>query len=93
VSLSRGDIRSYYDGFANATVWPLFHDLVGTPEFRGEWWRAYQHANEAFAAATVAAARSLDDPVLWVHDYHLMLTPELIRRSSAASIRFFLHIP
>jgi trehalose 6-phosphate synthase len=93
VSLSRADIRFHYNGFANATIWPLFHDFVQTPEFGGEWWKGYQHASEAFSAATVAALRSLKDPVLWVHDYHFLLTPALIRASSSASIRFFLHIP
>ncbi|GAB2730950.1 alpha,alpha-trehalose-phosphate synthase (UDP-forming) [Nocardioides pakistanensis] len=94
VTLSRGDARDYYDGFANATLWPLFHDLVGTPAFDRSWWEAYVRANEAFATATLEAGRQLQDPVYWVHDYHLMLAPGMLRaKAPDAQVRFFLHIP
>ncbi|MGN6130642.1 MAG: alpha,alpha-trehalose-phosphate synthase (UDP-forming) [Nocardioidaceae bacterium] len=93
VSLSRADVRDYYDGFANATLWPLFHDLVGTPTFDRSWWEAYERTNRAFAEATTAAAEDLERPVVWVHDYHLMLVPGLLREAGAADVRFFLHIP
>jgi trehalose 6-phosphate synthase len=93
VSLSRSDVRDYYDGFANATLWPLFHDLVGTPTFDRDWWAAYERANRAFATATTAAVEGLQQPLVWVHDYHLMLVPGLLRAAGVADVRFFLHIP
>jgi trehalose 6-phosphate synthase len=93
VPLSRTDIRDYYDGFANATLWPLFHDLVGTPVFDRQWWEAYQRCNEALADEAISAAQGLQHPVFWVQDYHLMLVPELLRRRSGRNVRFFLHIP
>jgi alpha,alpha-trehalose-phosphate synthase [UDP-forming] len=93
VRLGRGEVGDYYDGFANATLWPLFHDLVGTPVFDSSWWRAYERANQRFADAGLRAISDGSDDMLWVHDYHLMLTPRLMREHTDASIRFFLHIP
>ncbi len=93
VSLSRTEVRDYYDGFANATLWPLFHDLVGTPVFDRGWWEAYRRTNRAFAEAATRAADGLERPVIWVHDYHLMLVPGLLREAGAPDVRFFLHIP
>lgn len=93
VSLGRTDVRDYYDGFSNATLWPLFHDLVGTPVFDRQWWEAYQRCNRAMADEAAAAADDLTDPVFWIHDYHLMLVPRMLRDGSDRNIRFFLHIP
>ncbi len=93
VSLTRSDVRDYYDGFANATLWPLFHDLVGTPVFDRGWWAAYERANGAFAEAALRALDGLERPLVWVHDYHLMLVPGLLREAGVSDVRFFLHIP
>jgi trehalose 6-phosphate synthase len=85
----------YYHGFSNQTLWPLLHDLVHQPVIDRTWWEAYRRANELFAAAArrldaVSGARA----VMWVHDYHLMLLPELLRRQgSKAPILYFLHTP
>jgi trehalose 6-phosphate synthase len=89
VSLSRRDAADYYHGFANRTLWPLLHGLVEQPVYDRGWWGAYRRANEAFAAADERGRR-----LRWVHDYHLMLLPELLRRGGAdGPIAFFLHIP
>jgi trehalose 6-phosphate synthase len=90
VSLSRREVDAYYHGFANRTLWPLLHGLVEQPVFDRASWDAYRLVNERFA--------SVDDPELvgmrWVHDYHLLLLPGLLRRrGSPGRIGFFLHVP
>lgn len=92
VRLDPADVDAYYGGFANRTLWPLFHDLVEVPVFDHEWWEAYRRVNERIAEA---AEGLLGDPAVgWVHDYHLLLVPGLLReRRPEARISFFLHIP
>jgi trehalose 6-phosphate synthase len=95
VSLSQAEVQGYYHGFANRTIWPLFHDLVVEPVIDRGWWRTYETVNQRFADAAAEVVAGLDTPpVLWVQDYHLMLLPELLRRAAPdAPIGFFLHIP
>jgi trehalose 6-phosphate synthase len=93
VSLPRDVARGYYDGFSNATLWPLMHNMVGTPEYLYSTWAAYQKANEAIAEATVSATAKPGSDLVWVHDYHLMLVPALLREAGIEHVRFFLHIP
>ncbi len=95
VSLSRSQVRGYYHGFANRTLWPLFHDLVVQPVVDRRWWRSYQDVNRRFAEVTATAIEGIEgDPLIWVQDYHLMLLPEMLRGISPASpLGFFLHIP
>jgi trehalose 6-phosphate synthase len=92
VSMTDEEVDAHYYGFANRTLWPLFHDLLAEPVFDRDWWRTYETINVRFADA--AAALDLDNPVFWVHDYHLMLAPEMLRqRVRNAAIGYFLHIP
>jgi trehalose 6-phosphate synthase len=95
VSLTAAQVRGYYHGFANRTLWPLFHDLVVQPVVDRRWWRTYQDVNRRFAEVTASAMAEMDgDPVIWVQDYHLLLLPELLRAiRPPAPIGFFLHIP
>lgn len=89
VTLGRRVADDYYHGFANRTLWPLLHGLVEQPLYDRGWWRAYREANEAFAAADAPGPG-----IRWVHDYHLLLLPELLRRRGTdGPIAFFLHIP
>jgi trehalose 6-phosphate synthase/phosphatase len=82
----------YYNGFSNATLWPLFHYFPQLTEFRNEDFDAYVAVNTLFAEKIVAFYEPGD--VIWVHDYQLMLLPQLLRRQLPdASIGFFLHIP
>ena len=95
VKLSRAQVRGFYHGFANRTLWPLFHDLIEQPVIDRRWWTCYREANQAFAEV---AARMLEQaatpPTLWVQDYHLLLLPHLLRElAPSAPIGFFLHIP
>jgi trehalose 6-phosphate synthase len=92
VPLSAEDLELFYEGMSNATVWPLYHDLVATPEFRREWWDQYVEVNQRFADA---ATEVVDDGgFVWVHDYQLQLVPGFIREKRPdVRIGFFLHIP
>jgi len=92
VFLSGTEMRRYYDGFANGFIWPVFHYLTGSVPNKTEDWPAYRDVNERFADAV--AERYHEGDLVWVHDYQLMLVPELLRRRLPhARIGFFLHIP
>jgi trehalose 6-phosphate synthase len=89
VALSRREVEDYYHGFANRTLWPLLHVLIEEPVFERRWWKAYCDVNERFAQVETHGGG-----LRWVHDYHLMLVPGLLRRAHAAGpIAFFLHVP
>jgi trehalose 6-phosphate synthase len=92
VALSSEDVEYYYEGFSNATLWPLYHDAVATPEYRREWWDTYVAVNQRFADRTAqVAARGA---VVWVQDYQLQLVPQMLRKQRPdLRIGFFLHIP
>ena len=95
VELSEQQVEGYYHGFANRTLWPLFHDLVEEPVIDRGWWRTYEEVNRRFAAtlADVVTASEVT-PLVWIQDYHLMLQPELVRAAAPdAPIGFFLHTP
>lgn len=82
----------FYNGFCNATLWPLFHYFPSFVEFDNETFKAYQEVNSVFAEAVTSCLEEND--IVWIHDYQLMLLPEMIRRKKpAATIGFFLHIP
>jgi trehalose 6-phosphate synthase len=92
VPLSAEEVDRYYEGFSNASLWPLYHDVVEKPEYQRSWWNSYVEVNKRFAdrAAEVAA----EGAVVWVHDYQLQLVPALLRqRRPDLTIGFFLHIP
>lgn len=82
----------YYNGFSNSTLWPLFHYFPSLIENKKEYFEAYKKINTLFADKILEIAEPGD--VIWVHDYQLMLLPQLIRqRLPNATIGFFLHIP
>ncbi len=92
VNLTQADIDGYYYGFSNRTVWPLFHYFLEYSEFESEYWKAYKNVNQKFADAILEKADG--DDTIWVHDYQLMLVPQMIReKRPEVSIGFFLHIP
>src|SRR5215472_4348395 len=92
VPLSQSEVARYYDGFANAVLWPLFHYLIDRIPAHGEYWDAYQSVNHKFA--DIVAKEYKEGDLVWVHDYQLMLVPALLRRRiPRAKIGFFLHIP
>ncbi|MCU0911577.1 MAG: trehalose-6-phosphate synthase, partial [Rhodobacteraceae bacterium] len=93
VWLSPEEVRGYYLGFANESLWPLCHNAYVRPVFREEDWFHYRTVNERFADAVVQEARS-DAPLVIVQDYHFALLPRMIRdRLPNATIASFWHIP
>ncbi|MCW2592807.1 MAG: trehalose 6-phosphate synthase [Mycobacterium sp.] len=92
VSLSADDVAEYYEGFSNATLWPLYHDVIVKPIYHRTWWDRYVDVNRRFAEATAkAAARGA---TVWIQDYQLQLVPKMLRKLRPdLTIGFFLHIP
>ncbi|MFJ4252811.1 trehalose-6-phosphate synthase [Microbacterium sp. NPDC090003] len=92
VSLSAQEVAEYYEGFANDTIWPLYHDVIAPPQFHREWWDAYVVVNRRFAEA--AAAAVAEGGTVWVHDYQLQLVPQMVRELRPdVTIGYFHHIP
>ncbi|WP_205314474.1 alpha,alpha-trehalose-phosphate synthase (UDP-forming) [Nocardioides houyundeii] len=92
VHLSADEVEEFYEGFSNATLWPLYHDVVAKPEFHREWWESYVRVNQRFAEK--AAAVAAKDATVWVHDYQLQLVPQMLRDLRPdLRIGFYLHIP
>jgi len=94
VQLSDSEVRHFYHGFANRTLWPLFHCLPERTRFDRQAWRTYETVNRRFATVTERFARENPGGLIWVHDYQLMRTPRHLRNEIAdARLAFFLHIP
>lgn len=92
VFLTDQEISHFYDGFSNSVLWPLFHYLPGRVDFDLPYWDVYKTVNEKFAD-TIAKSAGKND-LVWVHDYHLFLVPQLLRdRKPTLRTGFFLHIP
>jgi len=92
VGLSEAEVENYYEGFSNATLWPLYHDVIAPPEFHREWWDCYVVVNQRFARA--AARQAAMGATVWVHDYQLQLVPAMLREMRPdLRIGFFNHIP
>ena len=92
VPLTADELERYYEGFSNASLWPLYHDAVETPVYSRKWWDSYVRVNERFAveAARVAGKGA----TVWIQDYQLQLVPAMLRRRRPdLRIGFFLHIP
>lgn len=92
VFLSSAEVRDFYFGFSNRTIWPLFHYFTQHAVFDESYWRAYKNVNEHFCREMTAHLKPNDK--VWVHDYQLMLLPGLLRaKCPDMQIGFFLHIP
>ena len=84
--------RKFYEGYANQTLWPLFHSFSTRFDYDAELWAAYVTANRRFRDAVLEHLAPGD--TVWVHDYHLMLLPRMLREvAPETKIGFFLHIP
>eukprot|EP00842_Homolaphlyctis_polyrhiza_P001051 jgi/Hompol1/1947/HPOL_002802-RA len=84
----------HYNGFSNSILWPLFHYHPGEINFNEDQWEAYQAANRAFTDTLLEVVE--DGDVLWVHDYHLMLLPAMLKKALESTkkrvqLGFFLH--
>lgn len=92
VPITSEELDLFYSGFCNDTIWPLFHYFPTYTEYRTETWDEYRKINHRFF--DVLAEVMEPDAVVWVHDYQLMLLPELIKeRFPESQVGFFLHIP
>ncbi|QIM17138.1 bifunctional alpha,alpha-trehalose-phosphate synthase (UDP-forming)/trehalose-phosphatase [Leucobacter insecticola] len=92
IPLSSEELESYYEGFSNGTLWPLYHDVISPPVYHRTWWDSYQRVNLRFAERV--AREAAEGAVVWVHDYQLQLVPAILRDLRPdLTIGFFLHIP
>ncbi|TPN85110.1 bifunctional alpha,alpha-trehalose-phosphate synthase (UDP-forming)/trehalose-phosphatase [Aquimarina algicola] len=92
VPLTQNDIEGFYYGFSNNTLWPLFHYFMEYTAFEKNTWETYIDVNQKFA--DIVLQNLEDGDQIWVHDYQLLLLPNLIRKQKPeVSIGFFLHIP
>lgn len=92
VFLSERLQEQFYEGACNNMLWPLFHYFPSYVHYDEDYWTYYKKVNETFCDAVARIARPGD--IVWVHDYQLMLLPQLLREKIPdISIGFFLHIP
>jgi trehalose 6-phosphate synthase/phosphatase len=92
VFLSEWEFKSFYEGFSNKTIWPLFHYFTEYTSHDRNWWEAYIQVNQKFCRYVTELATP--DDIIWVHDYQLLLLPSMLRAEMPqATIGFFLHIP
>lgn len=92
IDLTRREHTAYYNGFSNNTVWPLFHSFPTLAHLSSWQLEVYRSVNEMFAKALTSLLEEND--IVWVHDYHLMLLGEELRRFGwKKPIGFFLHTP
>ena len=92
VFLTQQEINDFYEGFSNETLWPLFHYFPTYTTYNPQYWESYKSVNQKFAAEILKIATK--DDIIWIHDYQLMLLPQMIRdKIPDISIGFFQHIP
>ena len=92
VPLSEDEVESFYYGFCNGTLWPLYHDAIVAPEYHRHTWRPYVAVNRRYAETTAEVLGSGD--IAWVQDYQLQLVPAMLRSMVPdATVGFYLHIP
>lgn len=92
VDLEEQDIEEYYNGYANRTLWPLFHYRIDLTQYERSYGQGYERVNARFA--DMLAPLIQPDDLIWVQDYHLIpLGRELRARGLKNAIGFFLHIP
>ncbi|MEZ6014749.1 MAG: bifunctional alpha,alpha-trehalose-phosphate synthase (UDP-forming)/trehalose-phosphatase [Planctomycetota bacterium] len=92
VFLGRDALDAYYEGYSNATLWPLLHSMATRAQFRAEWYAAYEAVNRRFVEVILEHAEPGD--TVWIHDFHLFLVPALLREACPGlHIGFFLHTP
>ncbi|GGW94702.1 bifunctional alpha,alpha-trehalose-phosphate synthase (UDP-forming)/trehalose-phosphatase [Salegentibacter mishustinae] len=92
VNLSEEEIDGFYYGFSNRTIWPLFHYFMEYTEADKDHWETYKSVNRKYADEVLKHYEDGDH--IWVHDYQLLLVPNMIReKQPEAIIGFFNHIP
>ncbi|MGB9755953.1 MAG: bifunctional alpha,alpha-trehalose-phosphate synthase (UDP-forming)/trehalose-phosphatase [Desulfurella sp.] len=93
VFLSEKEMDKFYLGFCNRTIWPLFHYFPTITDFNKDQYEEYKSVNVKFLK-TLSEIINPQEDIIWIHDYHLMLLPNLLRQEYPnLTIGFFLHIP
>lgn len=91
---SEQDFDSYYNGFANQTLWPLCHVAFERPQFRSSWYEGFKKVNETFAnAIREEIEKSRGKTLVWINDYHLCLVPKYLGKQENTIVSMFWHIP
>lgn len=92
IDLLEQDVEEYYDGYANRTLWPLFHYRLGLTEFERDFQGGYERVNRVFGS--VIGPHIEPDDLIWVHDYHMIPLGWVLRQQGLTNrMGFFLHIP
>ncbi len=92
VMLFHEQYESYYSGFSNSVLWPLFHYFPSYAEYSKDEFEAYMQVNAHFAEVLERNCRPGD--TVWIHDYHLLPLAGMLRKAfPEITIGFFLHIP
>src|SRR5215469_14354907 len=92
VFLSRDEAEGFYEGFSNSSLWPLLHYMPGYMRYEASWWDAYHDVNHRFADAVLSTVGEGDR--VWVHDYQLLLLPQLLKEAMPSlKVGLFLHTP
>lgn len=91
VFISEKEIDKFYNGFCNKTIWPLFHYFPSLTVYDDAYWLTYKRINDLFCNTVLEIIQPND--LIWIHDYHLMLLPKLLKEKVKNPIGFFLHIP
>lgn len=83
---------SYYNDFCNDVLWPLFHYETELVRYKADAWNNYIEVNKVIADKIIQMAKDTD--LVWIHDFHLFLVPEIVKEKRPnLKIGFFLHIP
>ncbi|KAK3309804.1 glycosyltransferase family 20 protein [Chaetomium strumarium] len=95
VNCSDKDFDGHYSHFCKQILWPVFHyqipDNPKSKAYEDHSWKYYVNVNQSFADKIVQHWRRGD--VIWIHDYHLLLVPGMVRKKIPdAKIGFFLHV-
>jgi trehalose 6-phosphate synthase/phosphatase len=92
VFLSEAEIASYYMGLSNSSLWPILHHMTTYMRYDESEWAVYEEVNRRFAEKTLEVAEPGD--LIWVHDYHLLLLPQMLREQHPdLRVGFFFHTP
>lgn len=92
IFLNQTEVDHYHGGFCNETLWPAVHSFTQYINYNDEYWEAYVKVNQKFCDAIIKKAKPGDK--IWIHDYQLMLLPEMIRKKMPdVTIGFFQHTP
>lgn len=94
VFVDDGDFDGHYERYCKTILWPIFHyqipDHPKSKAYEDHSWVYYVKVNQAFADRIIKNYKKGD--IVWIHDYHLLLVPAMLRsKLPDAQIGFFMH--